>query len=331
MVAFWSRNDNRSQCISYSLDHGRSWKNYDNNPVLSHPDRDPKVFWYAPGNRWVMLLYGGQHYHIFTSQNLLNWKDEQKAIPNSYECPDIFELPVDGKNQNKKWVLIRGDGKYSVGDFDGSAFKEETSQLVCDIGPNFYATQTWTNTETGDGRKIQAAWMRDGVYPDMPFNQQITFPCELTLHTTPDGMRLFRNPIHEISLLQKRPDSWKDHSLSDGATLPLETTGDLFHIQAEFSIPEKATLTFNLLGAELVLTSKTITSGKAHASVVNPIKTVEILVDRTSIEAFINHGELSASRCILPKGTGVSLKAEGDQVVIHSLTVFPLTSAWEKE
>jgi sucrose-6-phosphate hydrolase SacC (GH32 family) len=330
MVAFWSRFDNHSQCISYSLDHGRTWKLYEKNPIFDHPERDPKVFWYAPGKHWVMMLYGDKQYHVLTSANLLDWKDEHKAVPNSYECPDLFELPVDGDAKAKKWVLIQGSGNYSIGSFDGTHFKEETDRFACDIGPNFYATQTWANTETGDGRRIQSAWMRGGVYPNMPFNQQVSFPCELTLHATPSGLRLFRAPIHEITLLHKTPDTWTNRSLNRGAALPLDPSGDSFHIQAEVSIPDGAKLTFNLCGATLVLSSKSIESGAAHAPIPSQLKTVEILVDRTSIETFVNHGEVSSSRCFLPEQSGLSVKADGGQVAIHSLIVYPLNSAWEK-
>ncbi len=97
MVAFYPRWDNRSQCIAYSLDHGRSWKHYEKNPVLVYPERDPKVFWYSPSNRWVMMLYGDGQYHILTSTNLLNWKDERHPIKNSFECPDFL---------NYRWTAI---------------------------------------------------------------------------------------------------------------------------------------------------------------------------------------------------------------------------------
>lgn len=70
MVAFFPRWNNREQCIAYSLDHGRSWTFYDKNPVLTHAERDPKVFWYTPGKHWVMMLYGDSQYHILTSTNL---------------------------------------------------------------------------------------------------------------------------------------------------------------------------------------------------------------------------------------------------------------------
>jgi len=105
MVAFWSRNENRSHCISYSLDKGRTWKYYEKNPFMVCPERDPKVFWYKPGKHWVMFLYGEGQYHIFTSSDLLHWKDAKNPIRGSFECPDFFELPIDGDKKNTKWVL----------------------------------------------------------------------------------------------------------------------------------------------------------------------------------------------------------------------------------
>jgi sucrose-6-phosphate hydrolase SacC (GH32 family) len=297
---------------------------------MVYPERDPKVFWHAPGHHWVMMLYGDSQYHIFTSTNLLNWKDEKHPIRDSFECPDFFELRVDGNPSVKKWVLIQGDGKYSIGTFDGAEFKEETARHACDIGPNFYATQTWANTDTGDGRRIQAAWMRAPSFPEMPFNQQVSFPCELALRSTPNGPRLFREPIHEISLLHRGRDTWTNRTLKADEVLPLEPSGRLFHLLAEISIPQGAKLLFNIRGVPVILTSKTIESGASPAAVAEEIKTVEILVDRASIEAFINHGEISSTRFVLPRENGLSIRAEGGSVTIHALTVYPLNSAWPK-
>jgi sucrose-6-phosphate hydrolase SacC (GH32 family) len=330
MVAFWSRNDNKSQCMSYSLDRGRSWRHYSNNPVLEHPERDPKVFWHSPGARWVMLLYGAQdgerRYHIFTSTNLLSWTDEKRPVGNSYECPDFFELALDGDRTRMKWILVRGDGKYSVGSFNGSEFKEETAQFESDSGPNFYATQTWENAP--EGRRIQAAWMRGGLYPDMPFNQQITFPRELSLRTTRAGPRLFRQPVRELATLHDTEDTWTNRSLNAGQRLPLAPAGDLFRIRAEVIIDDAATLTLSVRGTTVVLKQKTVTGGTKPIPLLDALTKFEVLVDRTSVETFVNDGEVSISKCFLPTESGLYIKAADGRVLIRSLSLIRLKSMW---
>lgn len=332
MVAFWSTWDNKTQNIAYSLDHGRSWKFHDKNPVLVAPERDPKVFWHAPTKSWVMLLCDHKVYRIFTSRNLLSWEDRQSEIPDSHECPDFFQLPIDGARDKMKWVLVRGNGRYSLGEFDGVKFKEETPQIISDAGPNFYAAQTWENTMTGDGRRVQIAWMQNyaGGYPNMPFNQQLTFPRELTLRTTAAGPRLFQEPIKEIALVHGAENAWPRRNLSANSGTVLRTKGDSFHIVADVSIPEGATLTFRLCGAALNLTRSAMQAiSDPKVPVAGELTHLEILVDRTSIEAFANHGEASLSRLILPQNQGVWLECHGGPVTLLSLKIFDLKSAWK--
>lgn len=330
MVAVWCRADNDAVGLTYSLDHGRTWQFYDKNPVAKHLYRDPKVFWHEPTKKWVMVLFGeNEKYDILTSPDLIHWKDGPKGFAAGHECPDLFPLPVDGDPDKEKWVFVRGDGKYSIGDFDGTTFKEETPQLAIDLGPNLYATQTWSGMEKKDGRRIQVAWMSWGVYPNMPFNQQFTFPCALSLRTTPEGVRLCREPIREIALLHRGEDTWKDRVLKPGEELPLEPSGQLFRLQAEVEIPEGAKLTLTCLGAPVILTATTLESGAPAATIPGGVHTVEILLDRTSIETFLNHGLRSSTRAILPTRNGITAKAEGGPVTIKSLVIHPLASAWE--
>lgn len=332
LIAFWSRNDNRTHCISYSLDRGRTWRHYDKNPILVYPERDPKVFWHAPTARWVMFLYGEKNreqlYHVFTSTNLLSWHDEKHPIKNSYECPDFFQLPIDGDTNRMKWVLVRGDGKYSLGEFNDVAFKEETEQFDSDAGPNFYATQSW---EGGPGgRRVQAAWMRevrDVAYPGMPFNQQVTFPRELTLRTTPAGPRLFREPIRELASLHDGEDVWTNRTLRANQTLPLAPAGDLFRLQAEVSLDEGTTLTLNVRGSKISFT-RTSMSCSDKPVTLSTLTSFEMLIDRTSIETFANDGEASLSKCYLPTESGLTLRATGGQVTIRQLKLIRLKSAW---
>ena len=330
LIAFWSRNDNRSHGISYSLDRGRTWRHYDKNPILVHPERDPKVFWHASTARWVMFLYGEQNrerlYHIFTSTNLLSWRDERHPIRNSYECPDFFQLPIDGDRGRMKWVLVRGDGKYSLGEFDGVEFKEETAQFESDAGPNFYATQTWENAP--GGRRVQAAWMRDGVYPEMPFNQQVTFPRELVLRTTPEGPRLFRQPIRELESLHDGEDLWTNRTLRANQTLPLAPSGDLFRLQAEVNLDEGAKLTLNIRGTKVTFTRHSMSCSTKPVSV-SALTNFEVLIDRTSIETFANDGAASMLKCFLPTESAISLRATGGTATIKQLKLIRLKSAWK--
>jgi sucrose-6-phosphate hydrolase SacC (GH32 family) len=329
LVAFWSGNDNKSQCISYSLDRGRTWTKYANNPVLVHPERDPMVFWHGPSKRWIMVLYGSGSYFLFTSTNLREWSRQPDPIPNCFECPDLFPLPLDGNAGNARWVLVRGNGKYSVGDFDGRKFTAQTPQRPCDRGPNFYATQSWGDINGQPDRRVQIAWMRDGRYPDMPFNQQMTFPCDLTLRTLNGSPHVFRRPVREIERLQTTMHNLRDVTLAAGQALPLKLSGDLFRILAEVEVPDGSTLTFQIRGTPVTITNGTVACKSKPAPVTGRVQSVEILVDRTSLETFANEGEVSVSACFLPADNRLGVASTGGPARIRFLRVFELKSIWK--
>ena len=96
------------------------------NPILRHADRDPKVFWYEPDSKWVMIVYGppGRSYIFFGSRDLKRW-EKLSTFPDMYECPDIFQLPLDGNKKQMKWVLSDGDGSNVIGQCDGTRFQTE--------------------------------------------------------------------------------------------------------------------------------------------------------------------------------------------------------------
>ena len=129
-------------------------------------------------------------------------------------------------------------------------------------------------------------------------------------------------------MLEQGEEKWSGRELKTGEELPLAKSGQLFRIKAELSIPEGAKLTFNLRGYPVILTSKTVESGTGPHAAQGEVKSVEILVDRASVETFVNKGEISSTRYFLPKQEGLSVKAEGGEVKIHSMSVSELKSMW---
>ncbi len=328
-----------TQSIAYSNDRGRTWTKYEKNPVLGHiigGNRDPKIIWHAPSKRWVMALYlDGNDYALFSSSNLKQWErlcDIQ--LPGSSECPDIFELPVDGDKEKTKWVFWGANGNYIMGTFDGRIFRRESEVLRSDWGANFYAAQTWSAVPNSDGRRLQIAWMRDGKYPGMPFNQQMSFPCELTLQTTPERIRLYRQPIKEIENIHQKEYSWNNQILEEGENLFSHVQGELFHIQTEIEVESAAEFGFILRGESIrytVATSKLSCLGKsASLKMLQGKIKLEILLDRTSLEIFGNDGRVSMSFCFLPNPRNRNLKiySSGGKARIISLKVYELGSIW---
>ncbi|MBB5352812.1 sucrose-6-phosphate hydrolase SacC (GH32 family) [Haloferula luteola] len=340
MVAFWTHADNLRHGISYSLDRGRSWQDYPGNPILEFPERDPKVFWHEASGHWVMVMYGSGQYHLFTSPDLLHWKNENHPIPDAFECPDFFPLQVDDRDE-EKWVLIHADGRYSVGQFDGTRFIEETPRRLSDLGgESFYATQTFENPDSNDGRRIQMAWMRwvhePKLFPEMPFQQQISFPCELSLRSTQDGLRLFRRPIAEIAHLEGTPKTWSKRPLRIHEILPLADSGEAYRLQARWErLPEKACLDFRIRGASVRITPHTVKISDplglqppVEAELLDEAQTLEILLDRRSIEVFVNDGALSCTRNFIPTEASLQIRVEGAPSMLDSVRLSPLKSIW---
>lgn len=194
------------QCVAYSLDKGRTWSKYEKNPVIDSGEkwktvdtRDPKVFWYKPNGEWVMVLNERDGHSIYTSPDLKEWT-YQSHVTGFWECPELFELPIDGNPNHTKWVMYGASGTYMLGTFNGKKFTPEAGKYYNCTG-SIYAAQTFTNIPESDGRRIQIGWDRVD-HPGLPINGCMTLPTELTLRTTKEGVRMFCNPIKELESLE---------------------------------------------------------------------------------------------------------------------------------
>jgi len=328
-----------TQCLAYSNDRGRTLTKYSGNPVLPHvvgENRDPKVMWYAPGGFWVMALFLDlDSFALFTSPNMKHWKRIQTiTLPGSSECPDFFPLPVQSSPDDERWVFMAASGHYLVGRFDGTGFVVTAGPFQIDHGSNFYAGQTFSDIPAADGRRIQIAWMAGGVYPGMPFNQQMSFPCELTLRHTPAGLRVFRLPVKEIASLVETIRKWHDLTVAPGENPLTEILADLLDISVEIKCEPQSVFGFRIDGAELRYSALDRTLSCLGKTVKRESEdtnlTLRILADRTSIEIFIDHGHTVLSFCVTPSNAQPSLEffAEDAPVNVAALEVRVLRSIW---
>jgi len=290
----WSKGKRFSQSIAYSNDRGRTFTPYEGNPVLpniEYINRDPKAIWYEPSNQWVIVVHFERGVMaFFTSDDLKTW-EKQSEFESRYlvDCPELFQLALDGDEQNKKWILYGGSGAYFVGAFDGKEYTPETKITRYSYGNCFYASQTFNNVPEEDGRRIQIAW---GTIPmrGMPFNQQLLFPVELTLHTTDEGLRMFAYPVKEIEGIHAKEYTWTDVQLKPKQNILANVKGELFDIDAEFEIGDADEFGFQINGFSVKYKVKKneLSCGRPKAKL-KPIDgniRLRILVDRVSIEIF---------------------------------------------
>jgi fructan beta-fructosidase len=315
-----------SQCLAYSTDAGVTWTKYPHNPIIPHirgTNRDPKVIWYAPKKKWILVLYlDGNDFGFFSSPDLKTWTQIQIiTVPDCSECPDFFEMPIENEPGKTAWLWTSANSKYLVGQFDGEHFTPDHGfdPIQSEFSRTFYAAQTFSNTP--DGRRIQIPWLRDGQYPGMPFNQQLGFPTELTLHRTLDGLRLYRLPIAEIKSLHGPEQKLED------------LHGNLLDINVVIDIGSAKQTNLRLAGQSIIFNAEkntlTCLNATAPLTPINNRITLRILVDRTSVEIFANDGAVSLSSCYLPSQSADA--EEGGSAKIISCHAFEIKSAWTEK
>ncbi len=284
-----------------------------------------------------MALYlDGNDFAFLSSPDLKTWtKTQEIHVPGSSECPDFFEMPVENDPGKTAWLWTSANAKYLVGTFDGNTFHPDHGfePIQNEYGRNFYAAQTFSDTP--DSRRIQIAWMRDGQYPGMPFNQQMSFPAELKLRRTLQGLHLFREPIAELEKLHDTPFKLSDVELNDAGT-KLNLTTDLLDVRLLIDLQSATRIILRIRGQEVTYdaTTQTLSSLGAKAPLTPEAGKISLrlLLDRTSLELFANGGAVSMSSCFLPDGKSSdvpTISATGGTARLISCDAYTLKSAWK--
>ncbi|MEE1309473.1 MAG: 2,6-beta-D-fructofuranosidase [Bacteroidaceae bacterium] len=362
------RSEKEVQCIAYSLDGGMTLHKYKGNPVIDSHDkwqtrdtRDPRVFWYSPslrrgeigkssslggdleGGWWVLVLNERNGHSIYTSANLKEWT-YQSHVNGFWECPDLFPLPVDGNADDVRWVMYGASNTYMIGRFDGKVFTPESGKHRFSTGA-IYAAQTFNDVP--DGRRIQIGWANID-HRGMPFRGQMLLPTELTLRSTKEGVRLASKPIAEVASLLSPLCSSKDALSSQEANvalnkaLPKRGSGEganCLHLRATLNLTYATSAGLKFDGQTLVdydLNRNTL-NGQFY-SPQDPTSlslTMDIYIDRTSIEVFIDDGlysysmerrrAIGAAQKTIPKG----FEFWGSDISVTGMQLNAVESCWE--
>ena len=372
IVAIYTQNGDRQvQSIAYSTDNGRTFTKYTNNPVLvseAKDFRDPKVFWYEPTQRWIQILAVGQEMQIFSSPNLKEWTFEssfgkgQGAHGNVWECPDLFELPIEGTN-DKKWVLLcsLGDGpfgdsatQYFVGTFNGKEFVNESPAKTkwMDWGKDHYATVTWSNAP--ENRRIAIAWMSNWQYandvPTSQYRSANSVPRDLSLFIADGETYLKSAPSPELLKLRdtskkrsfsvSKTQTFNDFTLGNEGTSEIELTiknrnAEVIGIRLFNNRGEEVDLQYNLKDKRFSMDRRK--SGNVSFNENFPMLTwtavdgkdemkLRLFIDKSSIEAFGNGGRFVMTNIVFPSEpyNNISFYSQGGSYKVDSFVVYKL-------
>jgi sucrose-6-phosphate hydrolase SacC (GH32 family) len=353
IVSIWTGHggNRQTQNLAFS-DDGRTWTKFPGNPVLDlnkKDFRDPKVFWYAPTKRWVMVVMLPAEYkaQFYSSPDLKHWTHLSDFGPagatrEQWECPDFYELPVDGDPKNTRWVLKIGTNpghiaggsgeQYFIGRFDGTHFTNDNppgKSLWVDYGRDCYCEFSFNNAPA----TIALGWMSDWLYaskaPTSPWRGQMTIPRELSLETTPEGIRLVQTPAAALKTLRRENLA----SLADAV--------DTFEFSG--TVAPGRELRIALAGAELgydpgkgeIYVDRTHGnvdfSPKFPARTAAPVQlhgrplTLHVFVDRSSIEVFADGGRISLTNLVYPMKSRAPVILAG---AIDNFEGWKLASIW---
>ncbi|WGK66261.1 glycoside hydrolase family 32 protein [Croceiramulus getboli] len=337
------------------------------NPDNIRDFRDPKVFWHEASKRWVLVLVAGDHAKIYTSPNLKDWTyqsdfgKDQGAHGGVWECPDLFELEI-GETREKKWVLLisinpgapnGGSGtQYFVGDFDGKKFTStQTEPKWIDYGTDNYAGVTYNNMP--ENERIFIGWMSNWNYaqktPTQVWRSAMTLSRKLSLHKAADYY-LKSIPVDALNnyteLAEKRATvrsgdriteaSWNDKKLS--FTIP----GTLTDFKVVFSnvLGESVCIAYDAEAQQFLLDrthsgltdfeprfADQVHEGPFIAATDQPT-TLTLYLDRSSLELFVNEGELVMTEQLFPTQPYTELLFESPDQVLTNFKYATVKSIW---
>ncbi|MEB3768367.1 sucrose-6-phosphate hydrolase [Acinetobacter sp. MD2] len=315
------------QCIARQDSHGEFIKQ----PVIGQLAgytghiRDPKVW--KHNNIWYMVLAAQDlqlqgKVLLLKSPNLEDWEllgeiagstvGDTPAFGYMWECPDLFHLdgydilincPQGVKAEARRYLnqyqcgYVLGQLDYATGNYSHQSFVE------LDYGHEFYAPQT---TLTTDGRRLLVGWM--GMPDQDEFSQptlkfgwlhMMSAPRELSLK---DG-KLYQTPARELQTLRQH------HQHLTGCadtlnTLDVPSAELIIQVNGNFQICIANTLWLQCDTQGITLTRQSLSRDENEVRYWDgKVEQLQILLDHSSVEIFINQGLGVMTSRYFPKNT----------------------------
>lgn len=307
---------------------------------------------------------------FYASNDLKHWEWLSEFGPlgdaeRSWECPDMFQLPVEGTNK-KKWVMVVSVNwareQYFIGDFDGTRFIPDSTinyPRYVDDGLDYYTSRVFQDYDHPEGDDIYTiGWVNTWDYANTAPSQWgkgiWSLPRKLTLYESADGLRMRQTPLASLQKLRKtmRHRSLK---LKAGTTLltdvakmdntyelRIKVKGDRQDVVGHNFCEgngRKVTLSYDNQSHYLILDRTH--SSDADIPKFDRVSYIRIpgdgrdlqltaYVDKSTLEIFVNNGERTLTLLTFAGSgqTGASVfSARGNSEIEY--TVWPLKSIWD--
>lgn len=331
----------QKQSMAVSTDNGKTFKKFEDNPVLvsNIPDfRDPHVFWYDEGKKWILIVSEKQHMKIFSSKNLRDWIFESD-FGEGYGCHDgVWECPDLIKTTSEKWILVCNINpggpfggsatQYFTGSFDGHKFICDTEPTVTkwmDWGKDHYATVTFSNAP--DGRHVALPWMSNWQYaaqvPTKQYRSANGIPRDLDYFEYKDTGYVSVKPSPEVlRAFSKKAQKSITPSCRVDVQMRGKTTIELSNRKGERVLMtyNASTETFTMDRTKSGDTSfsndfPTITKAPTRGKV----KTLQIFIDKSSVEVFDVDGKMAMTNIVFPSEPYNNITVKGGSAKVYPL------------
>lgn len=366
----------QTQNLAYSTDGGWHWRKYAGNPVLNiglRNFRDPKVFWYAPAHDWIMVVSRAAERRVsfYASRDLKTWRHTGDFGPAGdtrgvWECPDLFELPVENRPGEMRWVLkvdvqqhrpgTGEGGQVIIGRFNGRTFSAISPHAQpVDLGEDYYASASWSNLPPGGPGVVTLGWMDNWLYaqnaPTAPWRGTMAFPRALSLRRQGATYRLIQRPIAALATLRGASRQLGPFAAPVARTvLTVPARGAAHEIQARIDVGRQGrfVLTIGSSDGRQVRLGYDAQAGQFtlrrlghyrfspvfdadNAAPLAPHRgaiALNLIIDRSSVEAFVNHGALTAAESFYARGGAYTVTVRTTGARIERMRIWRLRSIW---